>query len=305
MKTILFYNPANLGDIHISRELVKYIMRVAPAESFAYCHKNSPRILADIARLEHRPVGLAFRDTNNHVRSFRVATSDTLCLNTWYAVSPVWNAGRGMGCTLNTLYELFCEHARRYFDHDITAPVESFLPRIDFSKFAIDRASRFLDGAAASGKFRKTVMFCNGKTMSEQTHMDDDDFVWLLARAAAANRDVLFLLTNVDPHLSLLTSPNVVYTRDVIGLPAEFCDLPENGYISTRCDVVIGRGSGAYSFAYLADNFLDEKKTMVCFTDDERTARWVIPYDTIRARIEWSNNYRPDSMESIVAEALR
>jgi hypothetical protein len=301
VKTLLFYNPANIGDAHIGREFVRYFFALAQNKGygrFVYCDKNSPRILLDMPKIQHcAPQAVGQLDP--HKASAYLADTDTLVLNGWYAVSPIWCNGYGHGCTLNTLYELYRQHAREYFGHEITEPIEHFIPRIDFSRYAVDAARAFFH--SVEGQYRKKVLISNGQPQSGQTRMERAPFEHLITDLVAAHPDVLFLLSD---RIGSFEVPNVAYTRDVIGLPDKFCDLPENGYVSTLCDVVVGRASGAYSFAYLADNFLDARKTMVCFTDDERTARWIYPTDAVKARILWSNDYASEKMRVLVEEAL-
>lgn len=306
MRTVGFYNHANLGDLHISRNLVKTLMqRATGVDHWLYAHRHSPRILQDIVGLEQ--VALAKQEP------YKAACTDengVLWFNTWYAASPVWCAGNGMGCTLNTLHELFRDHARA-LGCSLDEPVENFIPTIDFSKYSVEGARAFLD--LARKEYRKTVLVCNGETMSGQTRMPPGVFNQLVCDVIKVHPDILFLLSNVPVAQSQpqplfrgenVMIPNMFYTTDIIALD-DACDLPENSYVSTKCGIIIGRGSGAYSFAYLADNFMDANKTMVCFTDDERTARWVIPYGVTKARILWSNDYSMENMKKLVEEAIK
>lgn len=298
-RTIGFYNPCNLGDLHISRAFVRYVIDNIEADRFVYWHRQTSRILRDIPRLEQRPIGDGMPPTSD--APSLIASTDTIALNTWYPASPAWNKGNGFGCSLNTLYELFKRNLREHFGHKLDASIERFLPTIDFTHFEIAAIDAWFEGANLDPK-EPLVFVCNSRPMSGQTRMSDDVFDVALREWVAAHPSTLFILSN--KMAPLITASNVVYASDIIGLADGVCDLPECGYVTTKCDIVVGRGSGAYSFAYLADNFLDEKKTMVCFTDDERTARWVYPTSVVDARVLWSNDYSPEAVRKTLAEAL-
>ena len=51
--------------------------------------------------------------------------------------------------------------------------------------------------------------------------------------------------------------------------------MNENAFIGSKCDVIIGRASGPYSFCLNTDVMLDPSKKMIALCDDERVAQWV------------------------------
>jgi hypothetical protein len=266
-------------------------MKTLPDKQFVYHHKNPHRVLVDIPNLEYRSLIAGFNiDIPYYV------DGDTLYLSTWFATSPVWNGGNGYGCSLNTLYELFKQHMRTHFAHTIKEPVESFIPTIDYSYYHTSGVSNFL--RTLDGK--KKVLVANGLPLSGQTRILAGVLDAVVEKVARVHPETLFFVTSPVA----FSLPNVVYTRDVIGLPADVCDLPENSFLSTHCDVVVGLGSGAYSYSYVAENLLDSKKVFVCFTDDEKTARWIYPTNTVKVKISWSNNYEQDNMISMIEGAL-
>lgn len=288
LETLLFYNHFGCGDLHCSRELVKFFIDHSVANRYLYAHKQSDRLLLDlpVEQISLKPE-LDLRKSFLHD-----PRNGVLCLNTWYGVSPTMNEWR---CTLNCLYALFTSHLRQHdFKFDLP-PIESFIPTIDFTKYQTEVAAKFL-----ANDVRRRVLISNGECMSGQTRMDSGVFEQVISAFIDAHPDILFFLTNS----SSLVRRNVLYTSDVIGLPTGTSDLCENAFLSTQCDVVVGRGSGTYTFAYLKENFLNPKKTMVCFTDDSRTAQWVYPTEIMKARLLWSNNYDAASMRALLEVAL-
>ncbi len=280
VERIVFFSAVNNGDLHVSRELVKYTVaraREHGVEKFAYCHRNAPEILRDIDGLEHWTPDKLPIDQCNVVRELR-DDGKTWALNTWYASSPVWGInGGGYGMTLNTLIALFKAH----FKADAldipweNLPVERFIPKMDWGKFHTEFAARFLDRRAKD--YRKSVLFANGGAMSGQARLDNATTNALLERLVIEHRDVLFFYTDQQVVSDAVrTSPNAFPTSVIIGAPPwGRCDLNENAYIGSRCDVIIGRASGPYSFCLNTDVMLDTKKTMIALCDDERVAQWV------------------------------
>ena len=65
---------------------------------------------------------------------------------------------------------------------------------------------------------------------------------------------------------------NTFYTRDIINYDG--CDLNENSYLSTKCDIIIGRASGPHAFAGVYDNFMDENKIIYSITRNKYEGIW-------------------------------
>lgn len=311
IRDVAFYNACNNGDIHVSRELVKCVMRVAreqcPDVRFRYYHKNPARLTVDIEGLEHRPLSeMPQIASMNELRSFKY--KDTVFLNTWYAASPVF---RAMHCTLNTLHDLFRSNLKEWFAHDMGSDVDAFLPTYEKSRLdtrSIDDLTERVFGNWPDGtrQWRTHVLLCNGQPMSGQTNMPPGHFEQAMQAVIDAHPSALFIVTN--PEMRQFFGNNVIFSCDITDV--EGCDLPEIAVLSSHCDVIVGRGSGPYSFSLTRANLTDPSKTFVCFTDDERVARWVYMSDAVKAAIVWSNRYGVEDMRSVVdgvlqVEALR
>ena len=295
---IAFYNAYHNGDIHVSRQFVKYVIEHVPAESYTYFHRNSERLLLDIPELTARPFGEC-QGFDGNSRSQNV--DGTIVLNTWYVVSPVFPQN---SCNLNSLYHLFKDHFAQHFTYQLTEPSQYFIPTIDFHYYSTDSCRRYLDSCV---DYRLKVLVCNDDPKSGQSNVSGAKLTEAVRAVAAKHSDVLFLFTKKQA-LQESRQPlfNVCYTPDIIGLPAYVTNLNENAYVSTRCDVVIGLASGAYTFSYIQDNLLNPDKTMVCFTTEERIGRWV---DKIKANIISSPCFEAKEVEAlidnVIAEKLR
>jgi hypothetical protein len=60
---------------------------------------------------------------------------------------------------------------------------------------------------------------------------------------------------------------NVVFTNDII--KSNECDLNEISYLSTFCDIIVGRNSGPFCFASTKNNLKDPNKTFYAFGNKE------------------------------------
>jgi hypothetical protein len=300
-REIAFYNQCNNGDIHVSRELVKYTVKLARAQhpdaKITYYHRNSPRLTVDMPEVEHRPLTDMLKEAPPGVSSFQHL--DGVYLNTWYAASPVFGS---MFCTLNTLHELFKAHLRAWFGHDIDPDLSKFLPTYDWRLVVgADTVDRWYLEQRQHEGHRRWVLLCNGQPMSGQTNMPPGAFEAAMQPIIDAHPETLFLVTNEETHR--FSGANVIGTRTIICRTD--CDLPEVAYLSGFCDVIIGRGSGPYSFSLLSENLLSPDKTFVCFTDDRRVADWVYMSDAVKAKILWSNHYQVESMRALVEGVLK
>lgn len=275
MKTIAFFTPANRGDLHVSRELVKHTIAVGHShgvERFVYHHRWGAEILCDIDGLEYEALEPLPFDPYNTVRK-NYDNGATWAINTWYAASPSWGlGGSGFGMTLNTLVSLFKAHFQAMKLPWERSAIEKFIPRPNWSKFRIADVQRHLESPRVQGK--KRVLFCNGPAMSGQTHVDDAETNLLLEKLVDAHPDAIFYYTDQKVATeAVLLARNAFPTDAVIGKGG--CDLNENAFLGTKCDVIIGRASGPSSFCYTADILLDPTKTMIAMCNDERVAQWI------------------------------
>jgi hypothetical protein len=59
----------------------------------------------------------------------------------------------------------------------------------------------------------------------------------------------------------------VKYTGDIIKV--ENSDLNEISYLSTFCDIIVGRSSGPFTFSNVKENIFDGNKAFLCFGEKE------------------------------------
>ena len=289
LNRLVFFNHCNNGDIHVSRQFIKYAMSRIDADEYLYYHKNSDRLLLDIPNLKITSAGLDDLDKFSQIIDHRDKNS-TLYLNTWYRVSPGWD--KVGTCTVNTLYDLFDDSLKNITGKGIEGTIVDMLPEIDYGYFEKSN----IDDVLLSDK-RKKVMICNCRPLSGQCH--GFAFEGIVEKLADSYPDVLFLLTNVLSHK--ICRENVMYTPEIINSSVN--DLNENSYISTFCDIIVGKSSGPYTFAMTRQNMLSDK-TYICFTHYEDIAKWVHPVSLIKSNMAWCDSGDPQIVLQRIDSAI-
>jgi hypothetical protein len=280
MRRVIFINYYNKGDIHVSRGFVSSIINklksLYPDIKFAYSHKHSPDLISDISELEYDSDGLLkvhnFCTSLNQNPQYTniVKIDDDIYLSTWYAQQDKKYLEE-YGITFDTLYLAFdeiCKTTWNFSLSDISENLIDFYPKINFEKYEIENCKAWIDSHPG-----KKIFIANGPSLSGQSY--NFDFSKIIKDIATQHSDKYFLLTNVEN--KKINLPNIIYTEDIIKNKLNN-DLNENAYISKFCDVIIGRGSGASSFAFNVDNIMnkDIKFIYFCnFVDPEINKFWV------------------------------
>ena len=275
MTHIVFFNHFHNGDVHVSRGFVRKIMEKVweknPNVSFTYAHKNSGELLKDIDRLGH---GGLQGCGSEHGGCFR--NGNTIYINTWYAQQHFKYMNR-YGISIDTIYAALndtCQNILGFSLEDISNDPKVFFPTIDYSRYQIGEVERWL---AAHGE--KKVFVSNGKVLSGQAH--EFDMTPVIIRVAERHRDKMFIVSNREGAIDL---PNVVFSSDIIKKSGN--DLNENAYLSEHCDVIVGRASGAATFALTQKNLF------------ERQVKWLIFSNLIPNKYNkfWLNNLLQDKV---------
>lgn len=254
--TIVFYNSFHRGDLFTNREFIRSFMEQQPLIQYNYLTDNPEKLLREFKfnyvggtrELSKSPVGVISS----------IPKSKTLVLNTH--VGAQWGifCEEG-GVNMNTFFRSWQQIAKAY--NKITGsnvvfdkPREEYLPRVDYEFCQKNHVDQFVE--KTKGKFK--ILICNNVPFSNQSFKGDmSEFIEPLAKD---NPDIMFLLTT----RTRLNCENIFYTDDITGINDD-CDLLEISYLSTFCNVVIGKNSGPYVFCETYDNLMDSKKTFFSF----------------------------------------
>ena len=107
-----------------------------------------------------------------------------------------------------------------------------------------------IDEFISNSKYDLKVMINNNIPLTIRIALDTDSVVEKLSEKYP---NVLFFLTMKTN----INKENVAYTSDIIKLD---CDMNENSYLSTKCDIIVGRPSGSYCFTMVKENFIKNKQ---------------------------------------------
>lgn len=241
---VIFYNHYGNGDVHYSRDFVKDIMKKIPAKSYEYYHRHNIDLLKDIPELK------SFNTVNSlsYDRQEQVYLGDTVAINTW--IGQQGAKYLKYDCSMYSNYNMFVDiYNRLGIEID---KIDYYLPTINFDYVKKDGIDAFING------LKMNVLLSNGNVFSGQAY--NFNFDYIIEKISNMFPDVNFILT----HDSSIKNSNIYSATNIIGIKN---NLNEIGYLSTFCDIIIGRASGPYCFAQLKDNFFDEGVTFISFSN--------------------------------------
>jgi hypothetical protein len=255
MKKICFFNHKHNGDIFHSKSFVNEIVNSIDAE-FSYAHSNHPNLLKDL-KIEYEIIP----DISNSVRFLE--DEDTLYVNTWIGSYFVEGEKYYGECTLRFSYEMFSkiydELNKRFNTNLKLSSIENYIPTIDYSKFDILNIENYIKTDT-----NKKILFCNGPCLSGQCRYYGD-MNPIINSLAKKYQDITFIVTHkIDTDLK-----NIKFTNDIIKVSE--CDLNEIGYLSTFCDIIIGRNSGPFCFSTNTQNINNSNTIFYAFGEDITT----------------------------------
>jgi len=134
--------------------------------------------------------------------------------------------------------------------------IEYYIPSIDFKYFN----TSLIDLNLKDFNYDKYVYISNGDTVSNQS--DNEELSSYIINLSNRYKNYLFITSNEFEN----NSGNIIPSKLLIGSDG-FNDLNENAYITTKCDIIIGRDSGPFTFSIIKDNILtDKKQTFIMIT---------------------------------------
>lgn len=252
---IVFYNNFHLGDIHLSRSLVKRISSFFKNEhNFFYAHKNHKDLLKDIQFVTYLSgvINICPIEPSSFIKNHE------LYFNTWYAANKFEYMNK-YGLSFDCLYHLFddvCQKELNIKLSEISSNILDFFPDIDFYYFEKSK----IDQWCIDNPQRK-VFISNGAVLSGQA--SNFSMAPVINSLATNYPDILFIITNHDGTLNNLS--NIIESKKIIH-KNDF-DLNENAYLSTKCNLIVGRSSGAFTFAFNKTNLFGVGQTFISFSN--------------------------------------
>lgn len=279
MDNIILYNHFHNGDLHYSKWFIELFFNNQP---ITYLHSQKKGIYKLYPNVIEGEI-----NNNCKQNSFIYEIDNTVYINTWIGCN---NRQYLKGCNVYTNYRML-EELCRYFSLENRYVVSDLVPT-NIGMFDID---------FVKNNNKLNILISNGDVHSGQAN--NFDFNPIIKNLSDKHSNVNFILTQKR---CLEKLNNVYYTEDIINLG--FPDLNEIGYLSTFCDIIIGRSSGPYCFTHNKQNFLDVNKTYISFCDSYLDGTWFFDDDIIKSKILWSNcfetNYVIKYIDNVINDKL-
>lgn len=280
---LIFYNNWHNGDIHLTREFVKDIIRKTNFNEYFYLHNNSHKLLKDIENLQ-------FDNTNKYCLDSNIILQINydIYVNVWIGMGyHIEDIGVP---TLKSYYTLF-----NYIFRKLNISIEKmdyYIPDINYEKFEIERIKEF-----QSKNNRKKILIDNVEVMSYQSN--NFNFNYIIDKLSDEYTEIDFILTN---NQSKILKNNVFYTSDIIN--ASNGDLNEISYISTFCNIIVGKTSGPYTYTVVKQNINDFNKSYICICNELLNAFWFISVNSNCNKI-WINQYDENLILDIIRNEIK
>jgi hypothetical protein len=245
---INFYNNCNNGDVHFSRKIISVVKEIYPDAEFYFLHRNRKGLLKDLKFITEGNLNDKCVQ-NNGVTKYE----NEIYINTWYGQQNLIFMIKGGGTTLMTVNYIL-QDIMLNLGKIIDFPEETIYPSVDFNN---------IDLPLINNGFN--VLICNNESLSGQANNVNLDYMIDVVSSLYPN--ITFYITKKIA----IYKPNVIFTSDITNvLP----DLLEISYISTKCNIIVGRSSGPYSFSMLLENIKDENKTLIGLCNNSIDGIW-------------------------------
>jgi len=257
MKYIVFFTAGHNGDIVHSKAFIKDISENVNVKCLYHYSSNSSLI-------EDLNVSYTQILPHNYYELFFELNS-ILYINVW--LWPYIHNNEEYtksGVTLKTNYKVFekiYQKINLHFNTNLKLkPIEQYLPCIDFSKVNCSTVENYIQKDQS-----KKVLISNGPCLSGQS-IHNDDMSEFIIELANQYKNITFIPTQkFDSNLD-----NIKFTDDITQIKG--CDLNQIGYLSTFCNLIIGKNSGPFCFSTINQNLNDPNKTFYAF--GQNSADW-------------------------------
>lgn len=251
IRNICFFNHFHNGDIFHSKEFVRDILNQTRLRGF-YAHACPSNIILDV------DVECVSSVPIDHKKWYGVM-NDTFFLNTWIGAHFDNGLKYTNECSFRfnySMYEKIYDDLNKNLGINLVLKSQiDYFPTIDFTKYRTESIDDFLSKIPDKKKILITNGLCNSNQCDYYVDMTPTTI-----KLIETYKDIIFFVSTKINHQA-----NNLYFTDDITAPRLGCDLNEIGYLSTFCDMIIGRNSGPYCFATTKQNILNPNKTFFSF----------------------------------------
>jgi hypothetical protein len=268
MKNICFFSHGHNGDIAHTKTFLFDIVNQLDIPCFYY-HEKNKRLTQDLPLVTLMEISLP-EEIDPFIHKF-IETEDTLYINIWLAPWRIDGSPLFYNINLSSFYNMFtyiCEHINSLFGTNVKLKsVDSYFPIIDFNYVEKEKINSYVERSS-----NKKILFCNGPTLSGQSYYNGD-MSGVIKDLSIKYKNIDFIATqkfDID-NLHTFSGPikkNIYFTDDIIQI--RNCDLNEIGYLSTFCNVIVGRTSGPFCFSTIMENYKNPQKIFYMMGQDRK-----------------------------------
>lgn len=266
MRRLILFNHYHRGDLFTHKEFARQIKNELSDVQLEYWHFNHPKV--------NRDLGITLTGFPNNISNWTKfeKQDNSFLVNTWIGIwGEIFDRHGGVNLlSLTESWTIIFEEINKEFGSNLSvrADIRSYLPRIDYSKFNLKNIESFIN----TNKSKK-VLICNGFPMSNQSF--NSDLSAPINLMAFNHKDISFICTRKfnTNYSNIFFTDDIIQDNDVYHFNAPWhdrevntCDLNEISYLSTKCDLIIGKNSGPFVFCETYDNLMDRTKRIISFS---------------------------------------
>jgi len=252
INTICFYNHWHNGDVFSGKGYMQEIMRQLPQFRFQHAQLNSLKSMQDLP-CEHIHTDQLPPGVTAHTRYIDV--DGVFYVNTWVgaygnAVIPVGEHHANWP-SLHVMWGHIMEVLRQLLAPglEFVDDIAQYIPTTNWNSYDTAPAEKFF-----SQKTR-LILFCNGLVRSTQSNLGLMEDV--LEQMCHDHPDVSFVCTSRFDNT--FGASNLYFTDDIFA-GVQGGDINEIAYLSTRCEMIVGKNSGPFMFTHIKENIMDPNK---------------------------------------------
>jgi hypothetical protein len=255
---ICFYTEAHLGDFLFSAPFIKLLIEKYPEnEYYQHIYGSHGTVFPEI-----------FMKTVPGLIPTNEICGD-INIHTWLCdkqYSELHIPSTENDQTFPGLEDVFFVHKRAWnyifkkHGFDVKIPNDIGIS-FDYESILDDQSLKFIQKFGESK--RKKVFFINIKGKSGQT--DNDDWLSNILHLANLYPDIDFCYMNEEQ--TKVDKENVIHTPSIFGNHSS--DIFHNAYLSTFCDIIVGKNSGAFvAISMHNNNVTNPNKVFISQTQD-------------------------------------
>jgi hypothetical protein len=278
-ETLLLYNHYHNGDLFYSRILLKILGEKFNIKYFHNCKKG---LFCDLHCVEEYDL--------KNLSSYRQIYNYPV-INTWIGQDDFkYLKSVNYGCSFEN-HLFLAKHLASQMGVSTHNNYDEYIPTINYRLIPqYEEISNIMESLKKS--FSHIVLLSNGDVQSGQSQ--NFDFSKIIEKLSIQHPEILFLITKNIVN----KNKNIIYTSDITNI---IPDLLQISYISSYCNIIIGRASGPFCFAHTKENLLNPEKIFISFCNNKHEG---IFYEKQKSKFAWHNNYSSENIIEIINKCI-